>query len=496
MMRHINRALVFAHRWGGIALCVLVVLWFFSGIVMLYVGYPKLTPAERLSRLPVLDSASCCISLSDARRALPQDAQIAGVALTSVAGQPVYRFDLHHGHAVVDALSGKMIPEVTPERALASGRYFIPGAEARYVALRDSDIWTRGSRLNPHRPLHRVQMSDPQNTVLYVSSTTGEVVRDATGRERAWNYVGPWLHWLHAFRSPDSLWRIVIIGTSLAGLILAITGATLGILRWRFKGSYGSGRKTPYREKYMRWHHISGLLFAMITLTWLFSGLMSVNPWGVFGGSGMRHGTHAAAGPSLSPDQFAVDTRTTLSELRRALPVRELEWHVLNGAPYIVARDSIDHTRIRMASPDHAEQLERFTTADIAHSASLLKPGVEMTLVEELTAYDEYYYDRAVHTLRGADERRLPVVRVQYKDPEETWAYVDPHTGAAVMWVTAGDRAQRWLFLLLHSWDTRAFLASPMARDAVLILLSLGGLAVSATGSVIGFRRLRNKVRS
>ena len=32
----------------------------------------------------------------------------------------------------------------------------------------------------------------------------------------------------------------------------------------------------------MRWHHLSGLLFAVVTITWIFSGLMSMNPWKLF----------------------------------------------------------------------------------------------------------------------------------------------------------------------------------------------------------------------
>ena len=35
------------HRWTGVAACVLMALWFVSGIVMLFIGYPKLTPCEK-----------------------------------------------------------------------------------------------------------------------------------------------------------------------------------------------------------------------------------------------------------------------------------------------------------------------------------------------------------------------------------------------------------------------------------------------------------------
>jgi len=56
-----KRYLYLAHRWLGIGLGLFVLLWIVSGVVMLFVGYPKLTPEEHLSRLQPL-SADCCIA--------------------------------------------------------------------------------------------------------------------------------------------------------------------------------------------------------------------------------------------------------------------------------------------------------------------------------------------------------------------------------------------------------------------------------------------------
>ena len=46
----------------------------------------------------------------------------------------------------------------------------------------------------------------------------------------------------------------------------------------------------------MRWHHLSGLLFAVVTITWIFSGLMSMNPWKLFA-SGAALAQAAYEGP-------------------------------------------------------------------------------------------------------------------------------------------------------------------------------------------------------
>ena len=51
-----KRYLYLTHRWLGITLCLFMAMWFFSGLVMMYVGYPKLTPAERLTRAARIDA--------------------------------------------------------------------------------------------------------------------------------------------------------------------------------------------------------------------------------------------------------------------------------------------------------------------------------------------------------------------------------------------------------------------------------------------------------
>ena len=70
-----KRLLFLCHRWLGIVLCLFMALWFLSGVVMMYVGYPKLVTAERLQTLPPLASAGCCVNLEQALAALPAGAR-------------------------------------------------------------------------------------------------------------------------------------------------------------------------------------------------------------------------------------------------------------------------------------------------------------------------------------------------------------------------------------------------------------------------------------
>ena len=55
------------------------------------------------------------------------------------------------------------------------------------------------------------------------------------------------------------------------------------------------------------------------------------------------------------------------------------------------------------------------------------------------------------------------------------------------------DSLKRWLFAMLHSWDWLPLLQRRPLWDGLLLAFSLGGLLMSATGVLIGVRRLRRK---
>ena len=489
-----KRLLYQVHRWTGVAACVLMLLWFISGMVMLFVGYPKLTPWERLGALPQLRMAGCCQPLAQVD--IPVDAR--EIVLTTLAGAPVYRVRDGAGRPrLFDAASGQRLPPASRDTALASARAFVPGADAQYLGLLQEDRWTHSRSLDAHRPLHQVQMMDAARTMLYLSSATGEVVLDAPREQRLWNFVGAWLHWIYPLRnhSTDPVWNWIIIISSAVATLTALTGTVAGIWRWRFAGRYKSGARTPYREPWMRWHHVTGLLFAGMVFAWIFSGLMSMNPFHIFDPQGRRPDLAAWQGGSPAARQLDLTPPQALTLLAgQGFRAVELEWRVLDGQPYLLARDAAARTRLIMRQDGQPVVREQWPQAPLLQAAAKLMPGIASRR-DWLTAYDAYYYGREPEAMMGASERRLPVLQLRFDDHQANWVYLDPYTGTVALGVDRRQRVSRWLFSFLHSWDLPPLLRSGPWRESVLILLSLGGLALSATGVVIGWRRLRGKWR-
>lgn len=491
---HAKRFIYLFHRWSGIGFCLLMLLWLVSGVVMLYVGYPKLLPQERLRALPPLSAPGCCVSAEAALARSRAPEQVQELVLTRIGEH--WRYRLREGDGtlqLVDAMTGQALPPADDATALASARAFLPGASAELQGQVDDDRWTHGRSLDPHRPLFMVQMGDAQNTLLYVSSRTGEVVLDAPQAQRYWNFVGAWLHWLYMFRdgSSDPFWTWLLIALSVLGTLSAIAGACTGLWRWRFRGRYKSGHRTPYRNLPMRWHHVAGLTFGTMLILWMFSGIMSMNPVGIFNpGHGRpdivayRQGTPGAVHATLPPSE-------ALDMLQQAgFTASELEWKVLAGAAYLQAHSADGKSRLVVQHNNGWAVQESWTDGVLAQAASRLH-SASIESVEFLQDYDAYYYARHGASMYAGNERPLPILKLTFSDIGRTQTYIDPRTGDVVHSMDRAQRTGRWLFNLLHSWDLPVFLRPALARDIVIILLTLGAFAIAATGCVIAVRRLQ-----
>src|SRR3989338_3654214 len=203
-MPHAKRWLYLVHRWLGVLLCAFFAMWFLSGVVMMYVGYPKLTQAERLAHLPPLRSATLgtepllepADALARAGLAGPlQDLRAAGargarggprqarglagpsggravylVVPAAPAGDAVPRPRRAPAPAVIDALTGERLQRVDAEHALASARAFSqkPGARIAHLGTIDEDAFTHSRALDVHRPPHRLHLGDSAGTVADV----------------------------------------------------------------------------------------------------------------------------------------------------------------------------------------------------------------------------------------------------------------------------------------------------------------------------------------
>src|SRR5258708_33625571 len=102
----VKKTLIFVHRWMGVAICLLFLLWFASGIVMMYWDYPEVTAADRLQHLPPLDASRIRLSLLEAYERLELNRPASQAFLTTFDGRPAYPLRLGGEQKLVCADDG------------------------------------------------------------------------------------------------------------------------------------------------------------------------------------------------------------------------------------------------------------------------------------------------------------------------------------------------------------------------------------------------------
>lgn len=477
------RVILLVHRYLAVAVGLLMTLWCLSGFVMMYQAYPALTETERLRGLEPLELAACC--KLGALGSYDDAAPAPGFRIEMLGGDPVLRLEpggrpAPARVAVWNLRAGQPVDELDAEAVLEVARRYgggngIDGAP-RALGRVELDQWVVQTAQR-NRPVHKFTFDDPAATEIYVSGATGEVFQDTNRRERVLTWLGAIPHWLYPLelRRNAALWTQVVVWTSVIGTFLAATGIYVGIAR--VGRARRRGRWSPYRGWWL-WHHMSGLVFGVLTLTWVFSGLLTMNPWGTLQSRGPDYTSRLSETSSWGElERFLGALGTTLTS-RSGLV--QLESARFDGRLYVLAHGAGGGPR-RLDADARPAPLGR---AEVERA--LAKLPVPVRDLEIMTREDSYYYGHK----RTVD---LPVYRAVLDDADSTRVYINETTGAAAA-VGPTRRVSRWIRTGLHDLDFAGLRRRPV-WDLVVLPLLAGVTLVCATGTWMALRRVRHDAR-
>lgn len=489
----LKRSLIFLHRWLGVALCLFFLVWFPSGIAMMYWEFPSVTPEARWERATPLHADTVKLPPAGAWATAGEPGEPLRARLHVLDGRPVYRFQTHGGERQIYADSGELRVGVSAEVAgrIASVWTGQPSKGATVETLDDADQWTVVGSFRSLRPLWK--HSWPNGEQVYVSARSGEVVQYTTTASRIGAYLGPIPHWLYftPLRKHQARWDAVVVYTSGIGTIAALLGLIVGVIVLSPSKRYRhAGRPTlfPYAG-YKRWHLLIGLVVGASAVTWAYSGMLSMEPF--------------------APPQSAADAETAREAVRRALRgplaihafdrrhphdvlaalgspgVKELELLSIGEVPMYLATIGPGDTRI-VALDGRVQRAFDETVLD-----TIVRKAAGQAGVAELRPsgeYDWYYLDR-----RG--NLPLPVVRARLNDSDRSLFYIDPRTARIVGSYSSAEWNSRWMYHGLHSLDFPWLYRHRPAWDIVVIAFMLGGTALSATSLVLAWRVVGHKLQ-
>ena len=519
----LKRSLIFVHRWLGVALSVIFLLWFASGIVMMYWTFPDVTAADRLERAPVLDAGRITLSAEQAYATLGRDQPPASVRLTSFDGRPLYRFGGggrggggggRGGGAAVYADDGSphgAVDDALIDRVAVAwaGR---PLAEATKAPVEEVDQWTVAALRNV-RPLYKYSWPDGQQ--VYVNGNTAEVAQYTTTASRTWAYLGAIPHWMYftPLRKHQPQWLSFVVWSSLIGTVAALMGVVIIIWMYSPRKRYrhaGAPTSIPYRG-WKRWHAIAGLFFGVVTTTWAFSGMLSMGPFPIIDKlteltvPADPRRPRAAPTPGVAVDAAAPAAPTSPARCAAASASGSRHMPASTRRPrsprWLDSTSRSWNTRRSPASRSISPATGAARRASCRCGASRWTASIpgrcervvreaagtnlaELRLMDE---YDAYYLDRR-------RERPLPVIYARMNDAVGTRYYVDPKTARVVGNYSRRNWVSRWLYHGLHSLDFPWLYKYRPLWDIVVITLMLGGTALCVTSLVLTYRVVAKKL--
>ncbi|WP_116812280.1 PepSY domain-containing protein [Steroidobacter cummioxidans] len=502
----LRRLIILSHRYLGIVISLAVVIWFASGIVMMYAGgMPRLDPHTRIEKLPALDFSR--ITLSPAAAAARVGLEGSAPLLTSVMERPAYRFQGARAPTLF-ADTGELLAPIDAATAREIASRFVAAAlEHVHLdrTLNEPDQWTLSNR--ERATLHKFVVDDGDGTEIYVSAETADVRLVTTRSQRLLAWIGTIPHWIYfaGLKTNQPLWYQIVVWTAALACCLSVLGLILAVTQFRVTRPFQWSKAVVYRG-WMRWHYISGAIFGVFALTWAFSGLMSMEPWDWTRARGLEVRRDVFSGGAPEIPVTLIDG-AALQQAVGDRSIKELGFTRVHGEQFYTIRATAkslpDGSRPERLHEPYSDGGRRGTRGGLLVAAETLAMRSEpysqdaivtrlrsslpagVNIVEQLMLddYDDYYYSRG-------RQAPLPVLRFKFDDPMQTWIYVDPRGSDIVAQTHRYSRIERWLYNGLHSLDFKFWYSKRPLWDIGMIVLLLGGLVSSVLGLYLGLKRL------
>lgn len=470
------------HRILGIFLSILFLMWFVTGIVMMYHTYPKVDKSQELKYAEVIDTS--VISHSDLQQLITSMDSVSGIVLNKRAGANVLTITVPEGKSLINASDGglKSRYEKTELQKMAN-RW--SGQPACLVdSLFAVDVWLIGSYPFHDYPVYHFRFPEKDDAELYLSSQTGNALQYTTRNSRFWAWLGAIPHWIYIkqFRAYGRQpWVNIVLWISGIATIMAIAGLEIGI--YASRKAKRKGNITPYpKRSWYRWHHLSGIFFGLFVITWIFSGFMSLKkvPQWLVKVHESRNLQEEVYGKILPLSAYSLDYHRVIASDE----IKQLTWLSPGGIPLYKVETSDQTYLVDASCPDSIKKvmIDETFCRDIFRNIRGKSADIQVSLMEE---YDSYY-------ISLNRSRPLPVYKITVKDADNSCYYLNPKD-ASCTYYNDNTRLRVWLYKGLHCFSCVFLSHHSLLRHAIMWILLIGGVIVSITGFVLSIHYIRRK---
>jgi len=464
------------HRLLGTAISIFFLMWFITGLVLVYKSFPNISKAEKYDKLETLPGQTADIQEIIAR--IPAGSNIQDINIKQFQGQTLYTLKTKDSTYVMCADTTQNVKPIDHNAIQSVIKRWIDAPVVKIDTLHKRDQWIMYSSYKRKMPIYKYQFDDDAKHQLYIAANTAEVLQLTNKNERLWAYIGAIPHKLYFpfLRRNTSAWIHTLTTFGIILLIVSITGFYIGIKISRKRYKTTRQLSSPYRKRTYRWHHIGGLIFGIFIITWSISAAMAlqrVPQCIVKTHNNIRINSKKIRGKHLTPDKYILDYRTLFQTYTN---IKEISWNHYQDTPIytITAGDKIKHIDASTTEPKELYLQEDQINKTI-HKIHGDNVEYSISLINE---YDNYY-------MSLDNDRPLPVYKIEIADKDKSTYYINPRTGKH-KYVNQNKRARKWVFSGLHYFNIKYLADHPALWTAIMWILCLGGIVVTGTGVIMG----------
>lgn len=479
----IRRLLYSSHRFLGFIICILLSMWFFTGLVITYYPFPNVTNEQKYANMESIQMGNQSFNIFDSLNKIAQQEKIKKISLEQFQGQPFYHIKTDQKEYKLSSVAQQIEQNIDLNTIRAIAQRWSEKPISKIDTLAERDIWIMYNRYIKELPIYKIYFDDEEKHQLYISSKTGEVQQFTSFSERAWAYIGAIPHKLYipALRKNTKLWADTVTVFSLIALFVGLSGLYVGIDACVRRYKNRKKIESPYRKKAYRWHHILGIIFSLFIITWSISGALSLRKAPQWMTKTHNPIPMGIKGEAIGFDKFVLDYKEILEQYDS---VKRIEWSYFQDKP--VYNVIIDNKRVSFDASSPIVQELNLTEIDIKNVVRYNHGEVDYK-VETISDYEDYY-------MPWTRSLPLPVYKVAVADEDNSIYYINPKNGD-YKYVNNNRKIRKWLFFGLHYFHIKWLVDRPVLWTITLWTLTLGCLGVSLTGVWLGGRYYKRKFR-
>lgn len=218
------------HKWLGLIIGLQLLLWVVGGFVMSFFNIEQVRGEDRIAEQTMAD-LSQPLGITAAEAITLVDINAEQVVLKSWLSKPVWLVTGKESKALVDAVQGELITPLTESTARQVAEADFLGEEpVEKVSLITEPV---GEARGKTYPLWQVIFSDDDETRIYVSQQSGEVVARRNNTWRLFDFF--WMLHIMDYDERTDFNNPLLVFAALLAILMSISGLYLVLKLTFFK---------------------------------------------------------------------------------------------------------------------------------------------------------------------------------------------------------------------------------------------------------------------